>query len=118
MFRARTDGDWYWWNIGGWNNTRHAIEKAAGGAKTILGAEVPGHVETGRWYDVRIELPGPRIRRHLDGKLIHDVEDRGAVPEDREHLPHGARSASAPGRGGLAPFRRPGDGPHLRSPGG
>jgi alpha-L-arabinofuranosidase len=31
MFGARNDNDWYWWNIGGWNNTQHAIEKSEGG---------------------------------------------------------------------------------------
>ena len=34
---------------------------------------MPGKIETGRWYDIRIELKGPRIRCYLDGKLIHDV---------------------------------------------
>jgi alpha-L-arabinofuranosidase len=32
-----------------------------------------GSVETGRWYDVKIEIAGQRIRCWLDGKLIHDV---------------------------------------------
>jgi alpha-L-arabinofuranosidase len=77
LFRVRDDANWYWWNVGGWDNTRHAIEKSAGGSKSILGAEVPGHVETGRWYDLRVEVRGNHIRCYLDGKLVHDVEDRG-----------------------------------------
>jgi alpha-L-arabinofuranosidase len=80
MFRVRDDNNWYWWNIGGWNNTRHAIEKSSGGGKTILGSEVPDSVEMGRWYDIRVELQGRRIRCYLDGRLIHDVEDRGPEP--------------------------------------
>jgi alpha-L-arabinofuranosidase len=75
MFRVRDDRNWYWWNIGGWGNARHAIEKCSGGGKSIAGDPVNGGVETGRWYDVRIELDGPRIRCFLDGKLIHDVEE-------------------------------------------
>ena len=77
MFRVRDDGNWYWWNLGGWKNTKHAIEKSVGGAKSIGGNEVPARIETGRWYDIRIELEGPRIRCYLDGKLVHDVQDRG-----------------------------------------
>ena len=33
----------------------------------------PGKIETGRWYDIRIELSGGRIRCYFDGKLIHDI---------------------------------------------
>ncbi|UCH35263.1 MAG: alpha-N-arabinofuranosidase [Armatimonadota bacterium] len=80
MFRVRDDGNWLWWNLGGWGNARHAIEKCVGGGKTILGDSVPGRIETGRWYDIRIELQGFRIRCYLDGDLIHDVEDVGPAP--------------------------------------
>lgn len=78
MFRVRGRGDYYWWNVGGWQNREHGIEKSVGGAKMGVGPRVPGRVETGRWYDLRIELEGPRIRCYLDGRLIHDVTDRGA----------------------------------------
>ena len=57
-----------WWNIGGWGNVRHALEMNG-----IVGNEVPGHIETGRWYDIRIELSDSRIKCYLDDKLIHDV---------------------------------------------
>jgi alpha-L-arabinofuranosidase len=58
-----------WWNIGGWGNRRHAIEMGG-----IVGSAVPGRIETGRWYDIRIELKGRSIKCYLDGELIHDVE--------------------------------------------
>jgi len=77
MFHVRDDANWLWWNIGGWGNVRHAIEKCTAGAKQVLGSPVPGSVDTGRWYDVRIEAAGTRIRCYLDGKLIHDVQDTG-----------------------------------------
>jgi alpha-L-arabinofuranosidase len=57
-----------WWNIGGWGNTRHAIEMDG-----IIGNEVTGKIETGRWYDIRIELNGINIKCFLDDKLVHDV---------------------------------------------
>ncbi|MHB8523448.1 MAG: alpha-L-arabinofuranosidase C-terminal domain-containing protein [Limisphaerales bacterium] len=73
MFRAQDDQNWFWWNLGGWGNTQHAIEHSVDGDKSLLGQGVPGRIETGRWYDVRVELQGPRVRCYLDGKLIHDV---------------------------------------------
>ncbi len=39
----------------------------------VGGQGVPGRIETGRWYDIRIETAGGRIRCYLDGKLIHDA---------------------------------------------
>jgi alpha-L-arabinofuranosidase len=68
LFRVRDENEKSWWNLGGWGNSRHAIE--AGG---IVANEVPGRIETGRWYDIRIELAGPRVKCYLDGQLIHDA---------------------------------------------
>ncbi len=73
MFVVRDDHNWIWWNLGGWGNSKHALEACENGGKSILGGEVPGKIETGRWYDVRIEVQGAKIRCSLDGKLIHDV---------------------------------------------
>lgn len=58
-----------WWNIGGWGNVRHALE--VGG---VPESSVNGKIETGKWYDIRIELQGNNIKCYLDGKLLHDVE--------------------------------------------
>lgn len=68
LFRVRDDNAKSWWNLGGWGNQKHAVE--IGG---IVGNEVPGQIETGRWYDIRIELNGANIRCYLDGKLLHDI---------------------------------------------
>ncbi len=59
----------YWWNIGGWNNTQHAIEFN----QSPVGRPARGRIETDRWYDVKVELTGNRIRCYLDGQLIHDA---------------------------------------------
>jgi alpha-L-arabinofuranosidase len=47
-----------------------------GGSKMLVGEGVPASIETGRWYDIRIELSGAHIKCYLDGKLIHEVEDQ------------------------------------------
>jgi len=71
MFRVQDPNAKAWWNLGGWGNVRHAIELDG-----IAGTDVPGSIETGRWYDIRIELKGASIRCYLDNKLIHDVDHR------------------------------------------
>jgi alpha-L-arabinofuranosidase len=67
-FLVHDEGAKCWWNIGGWGNTRHAIEMDG-----IFANEVTGKIETGRWYDIRIELTEAQIKCFLDDKLIHDV---------------------------------------------
>lgn len=52
-------------NIGGWNNTDHAIE-IRGSVET----RVQGKVETDQWYDIRIELRAASVKCYLDNKLI------------------------------------------------
>ena len=69
LFNVQGDGAKSWWNLGGWSNNRHAIETD----QTPRDGGVRGRIETGRWYDIRIEVRGSRVRCYLDGKLIHDV---------------------------------------------
>lgn len=56
------------WNLGGWGNNQHAIQ---GGGLPEEGK--PGKIETGKWYDIRVELKGGNVKCYLDGELIHDV---------------------------------------------
>jgi len=69
LFRVNNENEKSWWNLGGWGNKRHALE--LGG---VLGKDVDGRIETGRWYDIRIDVTESRIRCYLDGRLMHDAE--------------------------------------------
>ncbi|MCW3062525.1 MAG: alpha-L-arabinofuranosidase domain protein [Capsulimonas sp.] len=75
MFHVQDDDNYIWWNVGGWGNSRAVLERSHKGAKSQLGPIVPMQVETGRWYDVRIDVLGHRIRCFLDGKLIEETDD-------------------------------------------
>jgi alpha-L-arabinofuranosidase len=70
LFHIEDNEDRNWWNIAGWNNSAHGIE--LGGTHD----QKSGSIETGRWYDIKVELAGRRIRCWLDGKLIHDISGR------------------------------------------
>ena len=74
LFHIQNDDDRTWWNLGGWNNTRHGIEWGG----TI--ADAPGFIETGKWYDIKVEVKGQAVSCFLDGKLIHHVERPKAKP--------------------------------------
>lgn len=68
LFRIAGNEDRTWWNIGGWNNTAHAIE--AGGTLDSK----PGKIETGHWYDIKVAVNGKHVTCSLDGQVIHDVD--------------------------------------------
>ncbi|HUT01208.1 MAG TPA: family 16 glycoside hydrolase, partial [Phycisphaerae bacterium] len=71
LFRVKDREHFYWWNIGGWSNSRHALETRP---RREGFPSRPGRLKTGTWYDVKVDVRGPRIRCYLDGKLIHDVK--------------------------------------------
>ena len=68
MFRISGDDDRSWWNIGGWNNSQDGIE--AGGTLDSK----PSHVETDRWYDLKVTVSGKNVKCWLDGALVHSVD--------------------------------------------
>ncbi len=72
LFNLPDDSSKQWWNLGGWGNKQHGLEVADADA-----SGVGGHIETNRWYDIRVETAGGRIKCFLDGKLVHDVEPSG-----------------------------------------
>ncbi len=74
-FRVQDENVKSWWNIGGWGNTRDAIEM-----DDLPQDSVDEQIQTGKWYDIRVEQNGPRIRCFLDGKLVHDVQLTGHQP--------------------------------------
>jgi alpha-L-arabinofuranosidase len=55
---GRKGQDKYWWNVGGWGNTEHAIEFN----QNPVGPRIAGSVEPNRWYDLKVEVSGPLIR--------------------------------------------------------
>jgi len=72
-FGLKDEGSYYAWNIGGWDNKEDGLEKVGAGV-TPLAPRVPNQIETGRWYDVRVELTEGRIRCFLDDRPMFDVQ--------------------------------------------
>ena len=60
-----------WWNIGGRANTQHGLEVPGANAPYV-----PGKIETGRWYDIRIELKGSTVKCYLDGQLVQQAASK------------------------------------------
>ncbi|MEV0906593.1 alpha-L-arabinofuranosidase C-terminal domain-containing protein [Streptomyces hokutonensis] len=79
-FGVKDTGNYYWWNLGGWNNTQTAVEQAVDGGKSTLIAK-PGTIETGRTYDVDIKVRGRQVTLYLDGQEWGSfTDDKPAEP--------------------------------------
>jgi alpha-L-arabinofuranosidase len=68
LFHNQEDDERLWWNLGGYGNTQHTI--GADNAKNSIN----GSVETGRWYDIKIELRGSSVKGYIDGKLVQEMK--------------------------------------------
>lgn len=65
-------GSHYRLNIGGWNNSRTALETVSGGVwGTVCSESVPFSVETGRWYKIKVVMDEKQgISCYVDGQLL------------------------------------------------
>ncbi|WP_082587351.1 alpha-L-arabinofuranosidase C-terminal domain-containing protein [Nocardioides sp. Soil774] len=78
-FGATGANDFYWWNLGGWNNSRSVLQRATGGAASEVKALEGRSVTTGRAYHLKIVVEGTHIELYLDGELQMDY-DQPAPP--------------------------------------
>jgi alpha-N-arabinofuranosidase len=83
MFRVKSDDDFYWMNLGGYGNTRHALERGRTGEGRwgVIRDAGPGSIQYDRWYKIRIRCEGRRYQVWLDGEQILDFTD-----DDKAHL--------------------------------
>ncbi|MCT9078057.1 alpha-L-arabinofuranosidase C-terminal domain-containing protein [Streptomyces fulvoviolaceus] len=79
-FGVKDTGNYYWWNLGGWNNTQSAVEQAVDGGKSTLISKA-GTIETGRTYDIDVKVRGRQVTLYLDG------EEWGSFTDDRPAEP-------------------------------
>lgn len=72
LYHAVDGENFSWVNIGGWGNSRTQLEATHDDARASFGPDSSFTVETGRWYDVRVEVRGHRARCFVDDRPITD----------------------------------------------
>ncbi len=82
LFRGISDEEFYWYNLGGWGNDHHALEKGVKGRRWgSTGPAFKGQIEENRWYDVKARCETNHIQVWLDDKKVLDFTD-----SDNPHL--------------------------------
>ena len=77
LFRVADEKRFYWANLGGWSNVRHSLERGIKGQSRwgAVGPSVPGKIELGKWYRIRIRCEGRHIQVWLDDDKLIDFTD-------------------------------------------
>ena len=70
IFDYQDENNYSWWNIGGWNNTQHAVEVCRNGSKSTA-ASAGGSVNNGQWYNLKVVVEGGTVTCYIDGQQIH-----------------------------------------------
>jgi len=73
IFGYKDSNNFYWWNIGGWGNTQHAIERCVNGTKSTL-TTTAGSISSNVWYTIRIEVSKSKVQCYLNDVLIHSLK--------------------------------------------
>ncbi len=68
VYNYQNDRDYDWVNIAGWGNTQNVVEQSVDGGRVNISESVPFHVDTERWYDLRVEVSGDSAVAYIDGQ--------------------------------------------------
>ncbi len=82
LFHYRDGQNFGWFNVGGWGNGEAGIEQTEDGSRFTIGERVPFTVETGKWYDLKVEVKGRDVSCYVDGKMIVQGTDVPAKPTE------------------------------------
>ena len=72
LFRNQSKDDQMRWELGGNKSTEFILDNG------ITRKSSPGSIETGRWYDVKLEVKGGTAKGYVDGKLVLEVSNPAA----------------------------------------
>ena len=75
LFRAAEADNFYWFNIGGWGNIQHAIQKEVAGNRGTVTPYYDEIMNTGQWYNIKIRCEGNNFKTYIDDTLIFDYTD-------------------------------------------
>lgn len=68
-FHSRRNQGRIRWDLGGWWNSVHMIDMG------LITESMKASIETGRWYDIKLEIRGNTVKGYLDGKLVQQVAE-------------------------------------------
>lgn len=71
-FAYQDNNNYYWLNIGGWNNSLHAVEQNINGNKATL-ASKGGSISNNVWYTIKIDVKADSVNCYLNDEYLFSV---------------------------------------------
>lgn len=69
-FNIKDSDNYSWWNLGGWGNTKHAVEICTNGIKSTVTSSY-GYLENDVTYHLKIEVKGNKVKCYINDELAH-----------------------------------------------
>ena len=79
VFNYIDEKNFDWLNLGGWGNTRTSVETTMSGNRNTLDGAHNDSYETGRWYDIQLDVDGEDIVAFVDGKEVYKGKKRSSL---------------------------------------
>ena len=82
-----TQNNWFW-NIGGWGNTVSCLQQIDNGIKSgeIAGTSRPFTAETGKTYNLKVEVSGTKVKCYIDDVLYVDCDTAKTAESEAYHV--------------------------------
>ncbi len=87
-FLIEDENNMFYWNIGGWNNTKTALQRVKDGVKTgvIPGTVTDFSVENGVTYKIKLVVDGVNIKGYINGELQFDYDAESFTNAQAYHV--------------------------------
>ena len=79
VFNYVDEKNFDWLNLGGWGNTRTSVETTMSGNRNTLDGAHSDSYETGRWYDIQLDVDGEDITAMVDGKQVYKGKKKNSL---------------------------------------
>lgn len=73
IFNYKDERNFDWLNLGGWGNTGTAVETTRDGGRNTLPNRKDDHYDTGKWYDIQLDVRGDSITAYVDGRKVYEA---------------------------------------------
>lgn len=79
--------NWFW-NIGGWGNTVSCLQQIDNGIKSgeIAGTSRPFTAETGKTYNLKVEVSGTKVKCYIDNVLYVEYDTAKNAESEAYHV--------------------------------
>ena len=87
-FLIEDEQNMFFWNIGGWSNTKSGLQRMEDGIKTdaIPGTVSNFTVEDGVTYEIKLVVSGNNIKGYIDGELQFDYDATNGTEAESYHV--------------------------------